>query len=108
MSEYDADDGYAEDKPNDPNAQAELPTKLRHLRACLRCKLIKQSDQFADNGCDNCGNTIDYQQFTTPVFRGMVAMMQPTSSWVARYNQQTNRARGLYAIKVIGSLPSDG
>ncbi|KAG8040863.1 hypothetical protein G9C98_001851 [Cotesia typhae] len=31
-----------------------VPKELRHLRACLVCSLIKTSDQFEIDGCDNC------------------------------------------------------
>lgn len=31
-----------------------LPKSLRGLRACLMCSLIKSTDQFEQDGCDNC------------------------------------------------------
>lgn len=31
-----------------------LPRDLRGLRACLFCSLIKSTDQFEADGCDNC------------------------------------------------------
>ncbi|CAN1126348.1 Transcription elongation factor SPT4 homolog 2, partial [Linum perenne] len=34
---------------------AQIPTSYGHeLRACLRCHLVKTSDQFRDSGCENC------------------------------------------------------
>ena len=35
-------------------AQASVPTSLKGLRACMRCGIIKTSDQFLEQGCENC------------------------------------------------------
>lgn len=33
---------------------AEIPTHLKHLRACMTCRLIKQTDQWnKSNECEN-------------------------------------------------------
>lgn len=86
---------------------AELPPRLKGLRACLRCRLIKSSQQFMDEGCENCNEELGddataVENFTTPVFKGMIAMMEPKSSWIARWHRQENKARGMYAMKVYG------
>ena len=31
-----------------------VPPSVRHLRACLNCKLIKNIEQFEKYGCENC------------------------------------------------------
>lgn len=49
--------------------QAPPPTTLRSLRACLRCKLIKTTEQFKNKGCENCGPNISLDR-TTPIFHG--------------------------------------
>lgn len=62
-------------------------------------------------------------QCTSAYFAGMIALLQPRSSWVARYqnfgkpivlssiavfNLSTENAMpGLYAIDVVGDLPQD-
>lgn len=49
------------------------PDKLKQLRACLTCKLIKTSEQWRENGCENCAdryNGIDSISYTTPTFKG--------------------------------------
>ncbi len=95
--------------PNDYTA--EIPSQLKHLRACLTCRLIKSNDQWQHSSeCENCGDqdTGDITQYTTPVFHGMIAVLQPTHSWVNRFQcagnsmLQSNKplVQGLYAVQV--------
>jgi len=44
---------------------------------------------------------------TSSNFDGMVAMMRPTDSWVARWQRIDKFAKGIYAIRVYGLLPED-
>lgn len=37
----------------------------------------------------------------------MVAMMQPSESWVARWHRLRGQVKGMYAITVVGSLPEE-
>jgi transcription elongation factor SPT4 len=37
----------------------------------------------------------------------MVAMLEPTESWVARWQRIDKFHRGLYAVQVNGRLPDD-
>lgn len=86
-----------------------VPNGEKHLRACLRCKLLKTFEQFADSGCENCpeldlqNNGEKINQHTTSAFEGVVAMMQPEASWVARYQRLTTKVPGVYAIAVTGN-----
>lgn len=48
-------------------ACAAIPDTMRHLRACLRCKLIKTAGAFDEEGCDNCK---DEDLHTTVNFQG--------------------------------------
>jgi len=90
----------------DSEHDATAPDRLRHLRACLHCKLIKTYEQFREEGCDNCGGAMDeVHSFTTPLFKGTIAMMNPRQSWVARWQKQEKLRPGLYAIQVTGSEP---
>lgn len=100
------DEGVEEEYTRGGDTYAGYPESLRSLRACLRCKLIKSAGQFQDNGCDNCvefeeKNPIEY---TTPRFHGMLAMLNSSESWVARWQKQVGRQRGLYALQVVGDL----
>jgi transcription elongation factor SPT4 len=86
---------------------ARRPNTLRGLRACKMCKLIKTLAQFQDEFCDNCWmhwadgepaaefarqkkrtRALDIaMEETTADFEGMVAMMRPGDSWVAKWLQ---------------------
>ena len=80
------------------------------LRACLSCKLIKSADDW-DNGCDNCQQSVeiygDYDNWTTPSFTGMCALMEDTKSWVAKHQRIMRLVPGLYAIATKGRLSKD-
>jgi transcription elongation factor SPT4 len=90
---------------------AEMPRNFKNLRACLCCSLIKSFDQFVDHGCDNCaflemdGTPDVVQKCTTPYFEGMVGMIDPTSSWVARWQRIDAFKPGFYAVEMLGELP---
>ena len=80
---------------------AQRPDSLRGLRACITCKLLKTLNQFADAFCENCqgdwaGGSLPSSmnrqeatelalEHTTDDFEGLVAMMRPTESWVAKW-----------------------
>jgi transcription elongation factor SPT4 len=93
---------------------AEPPSSGKGLRACLHCKLVKTTGQFRQNGCENCpqlsmaGDSDRVTECTTPVFQGLVAMLEPRSSWVARWQRQTHRVRGVYAVQVSGNMGDVG
>ncbi|XP_014674239.1 PREDICTED: transcription elongation factor SPT4-A-like [Priapulus caudatus] len=89
-----------------------IPKELRNLRACLLCSMIKTIDQFEMDGCDNCDQFLGLKSkrdmvydCTSANFDGMVAMMNPEDSWVAKWQRINNLARGMYAISVSGRLP---
>ncbi|PIK60562.1 putative transcription elongation factor SPT4-A [Apostichopus japonicus] len=89
-----------------------VPTELRHTRACLLCSLIKTTDQFEADGCDNCeeylqmkGNRDMVMDCTSSSFDGMIALMTPEDSWVAKWQRTSRCTKGCYAISVTGHLP---
>ncbi|RNA22490.1 transcription elongation factor SPT4 [Brachionus plicatilis] len=91
---------------------ASIPSTLRDLRACKICSLIKTLDQFDNEGCDNCdeflhlkGNRDRVFDCTSSNFDGMIAMMDPSDSWVAKWQRVDHFVRGMYAISVSGELP---
>lgn len=67
---------------------ADPPERMRNLRACLSCKLVKTYDQFVNDGCENCPDYQRVQRFTTPTFHGLIAMTDPNKSWVAKWQTQ--------------------
>lgn len=81
-----------------------VPESLRKLRACLTCKLLKTENQFSLNGCENCRNAIetaqDLQNYTTSNHSGMICMMDPDHSWVAKWEKLITLHPGIYAIDV--------
>ncbi|OQS07029.1 transcription elongation factor SPT4 [Thraustotheca clavata] len=99
--EYDEDAGPV---------HAEIPTTFRELRACMVCSLVKTYSQFYESGCDNCTvlNMQDNRQrvtdCTTAYFEGMIAMMQPRESWVAKWRRIGRHVPGIYAVSVTGEL----
>jgi len=89
-----------------------IPSSQSQLRACLLCSLIKTHEQFETYGCDNCEHLLNMaddngkvHQYTSASFEGMIAMMQPTESWVARWKRLTKFKPGIYALAVHGELP---
>jgi transcription elongation factor SPT4 len=89
-----------------------VPLGDRKLRACLVTGLVKTEEQWVRDGNDNVpclvlrGDREMMFECTSADFDGMVAMMQPNSSWVARYQAIGNFVPGCYALRVRGELPS--
>jgi len=46
-------------------------------------------------------------QCTTTSFDGLIAVVDPESSWVAKWQRTSKYVRGLYAIRVRGRVPED-
>ncbi|AXA48286.1 transcription elongation factor SPT4 [Malassezia restricta] len=83
------------------------------LRACLRCHYAQTAAEFHAKGCPNCQDMLDMQgsqervaDFTTSNFDGLICMLQPEESWVAKWQRIEKRMVGLYAVKVVGRLPN--
>ena len=89
------------------------PAGYTKLRACLKCRLIKTEDQWMKEGCDNCEgldikNDIDRMiNCTSARFEGMISLINPSQSWVAKWNRIEHRVPGCYALDVQGVLPED-
>src|SRR5438874_1728896 len=88
---------------------AKPPAKMKDLRACIPCLLVKTYQQFDAEGCENC----DKGEFsvkdkvddcTTMAFEGLMAMTWPERSWVARWQFVSNFVPGVYALKVKGDV----
>jgi len=89
-----------------------IPHDLRGLRACLVCSLIKSANMFEEDGCDNCedfmsmkGNRERVYQCTSNNYEGMIGLMQPEESWVAKWQRLGHFVKGMYAVSVTGTLP---
>ncbi|KAJ1336850.1 hypothetical protein BSLG_006953 [Batrachochytrium salamandrivorans] len=84
----------------------------RKLQACLLCSLIRPQLKFKQDGCDNCeevllfkNNTERMLECTSANYDGIIALMKPDVSWVARWQRVDKFNKGLYAIQVGGRLP---
>lgn len=68
-----------------------VPRSTKNLRCCMNCYLVKTFDQFFQNGCENCehlnlkGNQAKIEDYTSTNFEGTIALMDPSNSWVARW-----------------------
>ncbi|ELT94209.1 hypothetical protein CAPTEDRAFT_157886 [Capitella teleta] len=89
-----------------------VPKDLRNLRACLLCSLVKTIDQFEYEGCENCdeylhlkGNRDAVYECTSSSFEGIVSLMSPDDSWVAKWQRINRCVKGCYAVSVTGKLP---
>ncbi|ESO01904.1 hypothetical protein HELRODRAFT_155753 [Helobdella robusta] len=91
-----------------------VPNQLRHLRACLLCSLVKTLEQFEMDGCENCekylhmkNNRDHVYDYTSSSFDGLIAMMSPGDSWVAKWQRIDKYVKGVYAVSVSGKLPNN-
>jgi transcription elongation factor SPT4 len=82
---------------------------LRGLRACMVCSIVQTGTKFVSSGCPNCEDFLEMrhsadvvQDCTSAVFEGMIAMADPESSWVAKWQRLQGYAPGTYAVKVEG------
>ncbi|OWZ14457.1 Transcription elongation factor SPT4 [Phytophthora megakarya] len=100
-----------EDELDENFHHADIPNTFRELRACMTCSLIKTFTQFYDTGCENCNflqmadNRQRVAECTSAYFEGMIAMMQPKESWVAKWQRIVRLVPGIYAVSVSGELP---
>ncbi|PSC73674.1 transcription elongation factor SPT4-like protein 2-like [Micractinium conductrix] len=91
---------------------AQPPTDLgKSLRCCVPCRLVKTFEQFYEQGCENCpflemeGDRERVFDCTTSEFKGMVSVVDPTSSWCAKWLHLRKAVPGCYALSVSAELP---
>ena len=72
-------------------------------------------EQFEDNGCNNktiingCSwDGADWPEETSQEFTGMIAIMEPRDSWVAKWQRCTELKPGVYAKTVKGVVSDLG
>lgn len=79
------------------------------LRACLNCAYIQKTSEFKLRGCPNCPflntNKEKNLSYTTSLsFKGIIALKDPKSSWVAKWHRINGYIPGVYAMIVDGVL----
>ncbi|KAK9897606.1 transcription initiation Spt4 [Cystobasidium minutum MCA 4210] len=88
-----------------------MSSQTKKLRACLLCSLVQTPSEFRRDGCPNCeqlsmkGDKERVLECTTSAYDGLIAMVNPQDSWVARYQRIDKLAPGVYAVHVTGTLP---
>ncbi|KII96066.1 hypothetical protein PLICRDRAFT_170646 [Plicaturopsis crispa FD-325 SS-3] len=97
-------------------ATAVIPAlpKSKGLRACLLCSIIQNPADFRRIGCPNCEEIMQMKGSqdrmgvcTTSYFDGIIAVVDPETSWVARWQRTSKYVRGMYAVRVKGRVPED-
>ncbi|KAL7271984.1 transcription elongation factor spt4 [Rhizina undulata] len=90
------------------------PGQYRYLRACMVCSVVQTQQRFVKEGCPNCEDLLRYkgqhdmvEDCTSPVFEGLIALQEPSKSWVAKWQRVDGFKEGLYAVKVTGNLPEE-
>lgn len=86
----------------------------RNARACMVCSIVRTFNQFLKDGCPNCEAIIGLRNspeaiadLTSAVFDGLVTVGDPSRSWVAKWQRLTTYIPGVYAVKVVGTLPDE-
>ncbi|KAJ7283272.1 transcription elongation factor SPT4 [Mycena rebaudengoi] len=97
--------------------QAVIPSTSKgskQLRACLLCSIIQHPLDFRKHGCPNCEELMQMKNSgdrvtacTTTYFDGVISVIDPEKSWVAKWQRTSKYVRGLYAIRVRGRIPED-
>ncbi|KAM0686586.1 transcription elongation factor spt4, partial [Conglomerata obtusa] len=82
-------------------------------RACLNCCIILTAAQFKKIGCPNCKFFNNRKRIesindtTSDSFKGMIGVIYPQQSWVAKWQRLNENVPGLYAMNVDGALPDE-
>ncbi|PIL36603.1 transcription factor [Ganoderma sinense ZZ0214-1] len=97
-----------------PPASIPSQPRAKQLRACLLCSIIQTPADFRKHGCPNCEELMQMkgypdriQSCTTTHFEGVIAVIDPDNSWVARWQRTSKYVKGMYAVRVKGRVPDD-
>ncbi|KAF8509433.1 transcription initiation protein spt4 [Hysterangium stoloniferum] len=98
------------------DATAAIPSnaRSRQLRACLLCSIVQTPADFKRHGCPNCEEILQLKihherllSCTSGQFDGIIAVIDPENSWVARWQRTSKYVRGMYAARVSGRIPDE-
>lgn len=80
----------------------------------MLCSVVQTPQDFKKYGCPNCEEILQLQNdsdrvasCTSAQFDGLIGMMNPEESWVAKWQRTDKFVRGIYAVRVTGRLPID-
>ncbi|KUI57902.1 Transcription elongation factor spt4 [Cytospora mali] len=90
------------------------PNQMRQLRACMVCSIVMLRSRFKKEGCPNCedflglrGSDDSIDACTSSVYEGLITLVDPSRSWVAKWQRLDGYVKGVYATKVMGQLPDE-
>lgn len=70
--------------------------------------------RFKKEGCPNCedflglrGSDDSIDACTSSVYEGLITLVEPSKSWVAKWQRLDGYVKGVYATKVMGQLPDE-
>ena len=80
------------------DAAAFVPEDMKKMSACSYCKLILDERQWDKRKfkCPNCKTDAELKDFN-----GMISLMMPSESWVAKWNALQSKMPGLYAMHIL-------
>ena len=87
-------------------AQKYVPNDMKKLSCCPKCRLILDARQWSDTygrRCPNCGTT----DIEARDFQGMISLIMPSESWVAKWNLLEDSMPGVYAIKILSDAQTE-
>lgn len=95
-----------------PMAIESSKKSISKTRACLNCSIILKTETFKATGCPNCPflwtkRDRSITATTSASHKGTIALIDPKTSWVGKWQRISNFKPGLYAMKVEGDLPDD-
>jgi hypothetical protein len=69
------------------------------------------SQKFLKEGCPNCEGFLSLahsqeavEECTSQVYEGLIALADPAQSWVAKWQRLDGYVKGVYAVKVMGTV----
>ncbi|KAH0538247.1 Transcription elongation factor SPT4 [Glutinoglossum americanum] len=90
------------------------PGQQKNLRACMVCSIVQLQSKFLKEGCPNCEGFLSLahsqeavEECTSQVYEGLIALADPAQSWVAKWQRLDGYVKGVYAVKVMGTLPEE-
>jgi transcription elongation factor SPT4 len=67
--------------------------------------------KFLKEGCPNCEGFLSLahsqeavEECTSQVYEGLIALADPSQSWVAKWQRLDGYVKGVYAVKVMGTV----
>ncbi|MGL5899440.1 MAG: hypothetical protein ACRCZW_07205 [Lactobacillaceae bacterium] len=75
------------------------------LKCCKLCSRI--SSHLKSKGCENCTTVSKNSNIASNKFKGMIGLIDPNKSWVAKWQRINGLKRGLYALTVDGDVDEE-